>query len=287
SCICRYDIIYMCAYTSAIFLWIPRVLSPKSKLVTNMDGLEWKRSKYSKWKQKYLELCERLAVIFSTHLIADGDGIYEYLNNKFLKYKNKLETIAYGTEFPITDFHTKALEIYNVQSEKYSILVARIEPENNVKEIIDAYINVSGFEKMPLLVVGPTDTPYAKMLLKIYKNDNVRFIGGVYDERILFTLRKNALINFHGHSVGGTNPSLLEALSVGKRIICHDNVFNRGTMHNLGLYFKGVEDLTTLLKEMNWNELNFEKNFKELVKQKYTWELINEKYYVYLNNIVL
>lgn len=285
GCLGKYDVIYMCAYTSAIFLWIPRVLSPRSKLVTNMDGLEWKRSKYSKWKQKYLELCERLAVVFSTYLIADGNGIFEYLSDKFSKQSNKIETIAYGTEYPVKDFRKDKLQEYNVVPEEYSLLVARIEPENNIKEIIDAYVSVSKFDNIPLLVVGPTNTSYGEMLLNKYKNSSVRFLDGVYDEKMLFTLRKYAFINFHGHSVGGTNPSLLEALSVGKRIICHDNVFNRSTMNNLGFYFTNSDDLTDILQKYDWKQLNFETQFKKLVEQHYTWKIINEKYLNYLNNL--
>lgn len=286
SCFGGKKIIYMCAYTSAVFLWLPRVFNSKAILVTNMDGLEWKRSKYSKWQQKYLELCERLAIIFSNYAVADGEGIMKYLREKYPQYLKKFVQFEYGTEYPVSKFDETIFNQYSLKKYEYMMLVARIEPENNIEMIIEG-VKLSDI-KMPLLIVGPLNTPHASYLVKKYTNSDVIFINGLYDETQLFTLRKFARINFHGHSVGGTNPSLLEALSVGKIVIVHDNVFNRGVVGENGLIIFGdKKELSLKINEVFKDKsIDYSMEYSKRINKYFTWGGINKRYLDWLNSLL-
>lgn len=287
SCIGGRKIIYMCAYTSAIFLWLPRIFTPNSILVTNMDGLEWKRSKYAKWQQKYLHFCEKLAIMFSHYAIADGEGIMKYLSEKYPQYCKKFVQYEYGTEYPVTRFDESILTKHNLKKYEYMLLVARIEPENNIEMIIEG-VRMSNV-KIPLLIVGPLNTPHANYLSTKYSDKKIIFVDGVYDEVQLFTLRKYTRINFHGHSVGGTNPSLLEALSVGRVVIVHDNVFNRGVVGKKGLIvFKDKSELMERLKMILPNkDIDHSADYSQRVKLNFTWEIINKKYKDWFDSLVI
>ncbi|MBN1374345.1 DUF1972 domain-containing protein [Candidatus Dojkabacteria bacterium] len=282
----RFDIIYMCAYTSAILLWIIRLFSSKSILVTNMDGLEWKRSKWSKPVQKYLKFCEKLAVKSSHHCIADGTGIESYLSKEFPEAASKLEVIEYGTEYPVTVFDESILEELKLVRGKYCVVVARIEPENNLEMIIEGYLKSSLNGVYPMVIVGPMKTPHAEYLNEKYGGESsIRFVGGIYDETKLFTIRKYAAVNLHGHSVGGTNPSLLEALSVGTLVVVHDNIFNRGVVGEQGTYFRSAGDLAKIfsfVKEQRFDNSNY---YVKQIEELFTWEIIDKKYLLWFKSI--
>ena len=274
----RFNIIYMCAYTSGFLLWIPRVLSPRSILVTNMDGLEWKRAKWSNIIQKYLRFCEALAMRFTKYAIADGLGINLYLRRKYSRYTKKIVQIEYGTEFPIRKTDDSILAEHYLQKNGYFLLVARIEPENKIEMVIKGLLNSKS--RKPLVVVGPLNTPHASYLLKKYgKIKTVVFTDGLYDELKVYALRKYAIVNFHGHSVGGTNPSLLEALAIGKVVAVHKNIFNQGVVGNVGFIgFKSAREVAELIDRNARANIDYSKKYQERIKKLFTWEIISKKY---------
>lgn len=274
-----FDIILQLGYTSSS-VW--SFLFPRKPLIiTNMDGLEWKRSKYNKVVQYFLKYAEKLAINNSHFLISDSTGIQDYIKNK---HKKTSEYIPYGAEiFNSPDI--TILKEYGLESYSYSMLIARLEPENNIESILDG-ISLSKSKEIFLVIGKHNVNKYGTYLKEKYKNHQyIRFIGGVYNLNHLNNLRYYSKFYFHGHSVGGTNPSLLEAMASGALIIANDNIFNKSILKNNALYFKNAEDIIEVFQNNSLFENNKEKfsinNIRE-IKEKFSWEYINNKYEQYL-----
>jgi len=278
-----YDIILNLGYVpSALFFHLKK--KTKAKFITNMDGLEWKRSKWNKILKKFIKLCEKRAVRYSDHLIADNPAIKEYYINNY--HLGNIEYIPYGAElFDNPDINI--LKEYNLEPYKYYILVARLEPENNIEMILDGYLMSKSTE--PFIVIGGLKNKYAKYLLTKYKNyKNIRFIGGVYNYEKLSSLRWFSKLYFHGHSVGGTNPSLLEAMASNAYIAAHNNVFNKYVLENNAFYFSNKEDVSKIIQ--NYSAKNrdmFIRNNRKKILEKYNWEKISKDYLDLFNKILL
>lgn len=270
----NFDVILQLGYTSSS-IW--SFLLPKNALIiTNMDGLEWKRSKYNNYVQRFLKVAEKIAAKKSDFLIADSIGIQEYLNNK---YNKKSEYIAYGaTVFDFPNFQ----KIENIVKEPYSydLLIARMEPENNVEVIIKGYVQ-GEFHRKLLLVGNYNNTDFGKKIYKKYcKHPNIIFLGAIYDINVLNNLRYYSNIYFHGHSVGGTNPSLLEAMACSCCIVAHDNIFNRSILNTDAIYFldeNQVSTLSRLNKKQEDIRLKIINNIDK-IRHQYDWEVINNAY---------
>lgn len=268
-----FDILLQLGYTSnSIWYW----RWPKqSKNIVNMDGLEWKRSKYNKYVQRFLKYAEKLAAVHADEMVADSMGIQQYLKEE---YRKPSTFIAYGADIfdsPDPSF----LATYNVQPYKYYMLMARMEPENNIEMIIKGHLQ-SG-SKDPLLIVGKTDNAYGTYLKDTYRqNETIRFLGGVYDATMINNLRYHAHIYFHGHTVGGTNPSLVEAMGSYTLIAANDNAFNKGVLGIDAFYFKTDTDIANIIKTARpkdsykgWLDDNIEK-----IKTLYNWPKIVDDY---------
>ena len=275
-----FDVILQLGYTSSsVWGWM---LPKKSVIVTNMDGLEWKRSKYSKQVRRFLKYAEKLAVKTSDFLIADSYGIQDYLKQA---YQVDSEYIAYGaTNFTSPD--SKFLAEYNVEEGNYNMLIARMEPENNIETILDGVMLAE--RKTPFLVIGKNDVnPFGRYLTKKFENTHIRFCGGIYNLEHLNNLRYYSNIYFHGHSVGGTNPSLLEAMSSGALIAAHENIFNKSILRGNAFYFKDESDVSEIIGNTDkTNHREFVVNNTAAIQNNYNWELINTKYLSYLLNCV-
>ena len=266
-----FDIILQLGYTSSS-IW-NRLFSKKSIVITNMDGLEWKRQKYNQPTQKFLIHAESLAVKHSNYLVADSIGIKEYLLEK---YKVSSQYIAYGAEFfnsPVQEI----IEDYNVTVGNYDLLIARLEPENNIETILDGVVGTK--IKRDFLVIGKHETKYGKFLKEKYKHTtNIKFKGGIYNQNHLDNLRYFSNLYFHGHSVGGTNPSLLEAMASGALIVANDNIFNKGVLEKDAFYFKDKEDIKKCLEINKEKHKDFIENNSVKIKTKFTTEIINLQY---------
>ncbi len=270
----KFDVILQLGYTSSS-IW--HFLMPKKALIiTNMDGLEWKRTKYNKLVQYFLQKAEALAANKSDYLISDSIGIQEYIEKK---YNKKSEFIAYGAEIFTSPNFLKIKHLVEIPFE-YDLLIARMEPENNIETILKGYIK--GVTNRKLYLIGNQfGTKFGKQLVEKYgNNEKIIFLGAIYDLEILNNLRYFSNLYFHGHSVGGTNPSLLEAMASNCCIVAHNNVFNKTVLNSDAFYFtdhKDISDLLTLKKEENKIQLMIKNNLQKIEK-KYNWEIINNSY---------
>lgn len=264
----NYDIILQLGYTSSS-IW--SFLYPaKSKIITNMDGLEWKRSKYSPAVKRFLKLAEKWAVKQSDVLIADSIGIQQYISNT---YKKDSVFIAYGAEL-FKAVESKPVLDFGLQPFEYNLLIARMEPENNIEIIIEGNINSN--TSQPLLIVGNTSNKFGEYLKKKYNSSSLIFFEAVYDLNFLNHLRFYSNIYFHGHSVGGTNPSLLEAMASGSLIAAHENIFNRSVLGDDAFYFKTAKDIADLLnsKPEKKSFSMFIQNNSVKIAEDYSWQKI-------------
>jgi len=276
----NFDIILQLGYTSSTIWWW--LMPKKTVIVTNMDGLEWKRTKYSKKVQNFLKYAEKLGAIHSDHLISDSLGIQSYLKEKY----NKDSTyIPYGANV----FENKKDDIlkeYNLEKEKYSLLIARFEPENNLEMILDG-VTESNIDE-PFLVIGKHETPFGEYLKNKYKlYSNILFVGGIYDLEKLNNLRYFSRLYFHGHSVGGTNPSLLEAMASNTLICANNNDFNKSILKDNAFYFNDHNDVKELYNQLIKNQyLTIINNNKIAIQEEFNWNIINFKYHELLKDLV-
>lgn len=266
-----FDILFQLGYTSSA-IWHP--LWPKQMVqVMHMDGLEWKRSKYSKRVQAFLRRMERTAANRADALIADSTAIEDYLQRA---YQKPSTFIPYGAQSDITT-KVEDLDKYKLKAGDYLLAIARFVPENHIEEIIQGVLG-SRYEA-PLVIVGNPQQAYGEYLRAKYPADQVRFLGGIYDFEQLNSLRANAQLYFHGHSVGGTNPSLLEAMACEVPICAHDNVFNRSVLAENAHYFLDSSAISRLLDEIEQQDhADWVLRNKERILSQYRWEGIIDSY---------
>jgi Glycosyltransferase len=280
-----FDIIYEAGYTSIIpaYIWFNVKKIKYPIFTTNMDGLEYKRSKFNKWVQKFIFWEEKKAVQHSHYLIADNLGIQDYYKEKYKKVSTYL---AYGASIH-DNYKKEYLDEFSLKTNQYFLIIARLEPENNIEMIIDGYLASTQKENYPLIIIGKTDTSHGKYLVKKYHGiKEVRFIGGIYDFDKINSLRYYSSIYFHGHSVGGTNPSLLEAMASECFIITNDNIFNRTVLGDNALYFHSSKDISDLLNKhdsiIEEYKTSFTENNLEIIRTNYSWGKLvedHEKYF--------
>jgi glycosyltransferase involved in cell wall biosynthesis len=222
---------------------LPALRAARVPVATHVDGLEWKRAKWGGTGRRYYRAAECLAVRWSDALIADAQGIADYYRAEF---DAGTELIAYGA--PLLDVGADRLPELGLTPRGYHLVVARFEPENHVHLIVEGYAASSA--GLPLVVVG--SAPYAdEYTARVHSlgDQRVRFLGGVYDQDLLDQLYANAATYLHGHSVGGTNPSLLRALGAGAATIAFDVAFNREVLEDTGSYFGTAADVAVRLQE--------------------------------------
>lgn len=273
-----YDVVYMLGYGATPFCFIPRLWGRKVWL--NVDGIEWARAKWSKMGQAYFKLMEWFSTWVPNRVIADAEGIKNHLESRH-RYLRPCSVIAYGA--PIVEHapYINFLKEWDLTSNGYYLVVSRIEPENHVREIIEGY--KASRSDIPLIVVGnhKSGSAYANGLLHL-ADERVRFIGGIYDKEKLQALRWHSLAYFHGHSVGGTNPSLLEALGCGNLVLAHDNVFNREVTGEVGFYFKSPDNIPALLDRVEGlseaERALLAGKARSRIREKYDWDKIAYQY---------
>lgn len=277
----NYDILLQLGYTSSS-IW-SRIFPKKPIIITNMDGLEWKRSKYSRPVRRFLKYAERLGVRYSDFLISDSIGIQKYLEET---YNIESKFIAYGANV-FSSPNEKVLMEYDVDAYKYNLLIARFEPENNIETILDGVAAAKSNDVF--LVIGKHDVnSYGSYLKeKFNSSKNIRFIGGVYNIEYLNNLRFFSNIYFHGHSVGGTNPSLLEAMASNSLIVAHKNEFNKSVLKEDAFYFENSEQVKELIDNIVKSEhLDKVENVFRTIENSYSWELINKTYLDFFHDCI-
>ena len=269
----RNDVILLLGVSGATILPLVRLLS-SARIVSNIDGIEWRREKWKGLAKWFLKLSEKVAVRFSHEVIADNGGIAEYVKET---YGVDAHVIAYGGDHAVT-VEARSVDELAVP-EKYAFSVCRIEPENNVHMIIEAF---SRQDSVPLVMVGNwNSSEYGRTLKETYKSsENVILMDPIYDLGKLKTLRSNAICYIHGHSAGGTNPSLVEAMHFGKPILAFDCSFNRKTTENKAYYFDDRESLIRLLGVVGGSEAKQAGDqMLEIAKRRYTWNVVAQQYF--------
>lgn len=268
----EFDVLLQLGYTSSA-VWY-RIWPKKATNIVNMDGLEWKRAKYNNLTQRFLKWAERVAANYGDILVADSLGIKDHLREK---YQKEAFYIPYGADIP-QSFSESVITKYQLEKNQYFLLIARLEPENNIETVILGYLQSQ--QTYPLIIIGSTQNKYGQLLLKKYASGSILLPGAIYDQDTINALRHYAALYFHGHSVGGTNPSLLEAMACGCNIAAHDNVFNRAILADSAFYFSSAEDVKNIVHRPlanttinRWKILNIEK-----IKNTYNWKTIINDY---------
>lgn len=253
------------------------------KILVNPDGLEHRRSKWNKIIQYCFLLSEWSMINNCDQVVCDALGIQEYITKKYKKAQTTY--IAYGAKKEdLSDQNEEqVLKEYHLKKDNYCLMVGRCVPENNYELVIKEFMNSTIQKDLVIITNLSTSTYYQELLEKTnFSNDpRIHFINGVYDQKKLAIIRKNAYLYIHGHSVGGTNPSLIEALSLTDLNILYDVCFNHDIGTNTCLYFQEECSLTKLLnnqKLLEQKKQELAPLAKKLVKDNYTWEKIVSKY---------
>ncbi len=229
-------------YNTALFTLLYRARGKKS--VINMDGIEWQRAKWSFPEKVWLYMNERLGCLFAHHLIADHPGIKDHLATRI--QASKITTIPYGAE-SVTSADESLLKNYGIRPGGYALVIARPEPENSILEIVSAFSEKKRGVKLVVLGDFNVVSNAYHSRVKNASSDEVVYPGAVYDKHTVKALRFFACLYCHGHQVGGTNPSLVEALAAGTPVLAHDNPFNRWVCGPDGVYFKSRSECEQVL----------------------------------------
>ncbi|WP_416864678.1 MAG: DUF1972 domain-containing protein [Imperialibacter sp.] len=280
----NFDIILQVGYTSSsVWSWLlPR---GKSMIVSNMDGFEWKRAKWNFLIKKFLRVAEKWAVSGSHFLVSDSKAIRDYILKTYSKDSIYIPYGAYKiTQTPSPDILTS----FNLVPYNYNLMIARLEPENNIEMIIEGTIYAND-PNNKFVITGSTATKFGRIIKKKYGNHPlIIFTDGIFDREKLSALRYYSNFYFHGHCVGGTNPSLLEAMGGYCLIYAHDNEFNKLILGDNGGYFSSSKDVSDILLSQPRKTLDqpfLKKNFL-LIDTTYSWDNVSEAYSKMFSEIV-
>lgn len=241
----RPDVVLLLGYNTAAFTWRLRLAGVPS--VINMDGIEYSRAKWSLPAKAWLYLNERLGCWLGQHLVADHPVIASHLATRVRR--RKITTIPYGADV-LAPAAPEPLAALGLQPEQFVTVIARAEPENSILEIVQAF---SARRRGVRLVVLGNYQPHASAFhaqVMAAASDEVLFPGAIYDPAVVQALRTHCLFYVHGHQVGGTNPSLLEAMGAGNAVLAHDNPFNRWVVGPGALYFRDRATCAVALDQM-------------------------------------
>lgn len=277
------DVLMVFGVSGAVALPFVRLFS-KRQIVVHIDGQEWKRPKWSPLARKFLKWSEKVAMRYSHSHIADNPGIQRYTENT---YGKSGWMIPYGGDQAkqVAAKLEDHLE-YPFLSHSYVFSVCRIEPENNIDMILEA---ISGLPERKLVIVGNWDaSAYGINLRDQYRKfHNIRMLDPIYDPRSLNLLRSNCFVYVHGHSAGGTNPSLVEAMYLGLPVLAYDVVYNRETTFSDANFFRNAAELARLLRDLRLPDYDYcGKRMGEIADKNYTWERIAGMYATNIEKLI-
>jgi glycosyltransferase involved in cell wall biosynthesis len=264
-------------FNSANAPWLPALRAAGIPVATHVDGLEWKRAKWGPAGRRYYRLAERAAVRLSDALIADAQGIADYYRDEF---GAQTELISYGA--PVRDHvgHAQVTQM-GLRPDGYHLVVARFEPENHVDLVVDGFLRSDA--KGRLVVVGSApyaDAYTARVHALAAEDPRVLFLGGVWDQEVLDELYGNCLTYLHGHSVGGTNPSLLRAIGASAASIAFDVPFNREVLLDEGVYFSTPDEVARALEDAEDDPIGTAARGRRLRERakSYDWDDVADRY---------
>ena len=261
------------------------------KLYINPDGHEWKRAKWNTLIKKYWKISEQLMVKHADLLICDSINIEKYIKEDYKKYNPKTTFIAYGADTEksiLKDDDKKLIDWYtdkNVKAKEYYLAVGRFVPENNFETMIKEFMK-SDTKKDFVLVTNVEKNKFydeLKEKTNFDKDERIKFVGTVYDQELIKKIRENAFAYLHGHSVGGTNPSLIEALATTELNLLFDVGFNREVGEDGALYWSKEDgDLANIIsksEKLSDEERNkYSEKAKNRIFEQYSWEKIIDEY---------
>lgn len=269
----RTDVILLLGVSGAVVLPLVRFIS-RARIVTNIDGLEWKRAKWNRLARWFLKLSERMAVRYSHVVIADNPGIAEHVANS---YGRKCRVIAYGGDHavavPAKTYDEDLLPAH------YALALCRIEPENNVAMVLEAF---ASDDEVPLVFVGNWhNSKYGRDLHQRFSGAaNIYLLDPIYDVGVLRTVRGQAALYIHGHSAGGTNPSLVEMMHFGLPILAYDCIYNRHSTNNKAAFFRNAEQLKLQLQSLDRERGSLMgAELKRIAQERYTWAVVGRAYF--------
>jgi glycosyltransferase involved in cell wall biosynthesis len=278
------DVLLILGVAGAWILPFVKLFTNK-KIIISIDGIEWKRDKWSRLAKWYLWWAEKIAVKYSHADISDNESIQDYTA---IRYKKLSNIIEYGADHTIATKPTQEdKDEFPFLAKPYAFKVCRIEPENNIHIVLEAFTRMPRYT---LVMVGNwKNSEYGINLKEKYSSHaNLILLDPIYDQRKLDVIRGNAFVYVHGHSAGGTNPSLVEAMYLALPIITFDVSYNKTTTENKAFYFKNAEDIVSIIQNTRLSE--FKENsmkMKEVADRRYTWKVIAEKYGYLVNTVLL
>lgn len=283
----NFDLVYMLGYGAAFACFLPRWYGVPVWI--NVDGLEWARSKWGWMARSYLRIMEWMAGYVANRIIADAQAIADRFSRLY-PGAAPCSYIAYGASILNAGVEAdpsaaSILQRFDLKDRGYFLVVARLEPENHVLEIVQGYqIYLHEGGRLPLVIVGDhtAATKYCHNL-RSFSEGSVHFTGPIFEDKVLQALRLGARAYIHGHSVGGTNPSLLEALGCGNIVIAHDNRFNREVLGDCSIgYFRTPKDVARALRDVeNLDAIDvqqYQEQARGIIRGRYTWEKIVAQY---------
>ena len=275
----NFDIILQLGYTSSA-VW-NGLFDKKAILVTNMDGLEWQRSKYSHLVKLFLKYSEKIVVKKSDYLVCDSLAIKKYTDSTY--NKNSIY-ISYGASL-FNNPQEEIIREFELKPHQFYLLISRFQPDNNIEMIIQGYKQSES--NFPLVIVGRINNRFAQKLKSEYASNRVRFVGGIYNQQVLNNLRYYSKLYFHGHSAGGTNPSLLEAMAARALICAHHNPFNREALKNNAYFFNNSAEIAAIINTETDAEMRktFLENNQEQIELHYSISKIIGQYHEFFHEL--
>lgn len=277
------DVLLILGVAGAWILPFVRLFT-KKKIIISIDGIEWKRDKWNRLAKFYLWWAEKVAVKYSHVDISDNESIQDYTA---FRYGTLSRIIEYGADHVITKKPTQAhRQKYPFLNSPYAFKVCRIEPENNVHLILEAF---SRLPKHPLVILGNwQNSEYGRDLKEQYAEySNITLLDPIYHQETLDVLRGNAFVYIHGHSAGGTNPSLVEAMYLGLPVISFNVTYNRTTTENKAIYFNNSYELQNIIETASFSKLKAcSLLMKSIADRRYTWKIVADKYQYYIEKVM-
>ena len=269
------DVLLILGVSGCLLLPFVKLFS-KKKIIVNIDGLEWRRPKWGILAKLFLLMSERVACRFADEIVTDNQILKEYAK---IRYDIKSRLIEYGSDHTYKVNPTSAnFQEYPFLKTNYGFKVARIEPENNIHVILEAF---ASYPDRAFVIVGNWDNSEYGRSLKIEysKHRHIYILDPIYDSDSLNLLRSNASYYVHGHSAGGTNPSLVEAMYLELPVLSFDVIYNRATTNNEAIYFGDIYELKALIQQVDQLPLRpVARRLKRYADKKYLWKKIAFRY---------
>jgi glycosyltransferase involved in cell wall biosynthesis len=248
-----------------------------ARVVMNVDGLDWKRAKWGRLARAYFRTAARSAIRFCNRLITDAEAMRRIYLEEF---QTETTMIAYGAYVESSE-RPDIVRQFGVQPGDYFLIASRLIPENHADLIILGFLQSGTSKKLVIAGGANYDSPFHRQLREI-ATDRVIFTGHIHDQSVIKELHCNCFAYVHGHSVGGTNPSLLKAMGYGNCILALDTVFNREVLADAGVFFpKDPQELAKLMSNVERNPQlasDLRRRGPERIRAEYSWDKVSRQY---------